>query len=931
MAEFYLSKTCSSNEYNELLEIIKVSNGWNDIFNSLLLQYASDQNKTKRLFHVFTKLYFFCEPTIQRQFKNVWLYTDLPSAIKEQLGYESEDCSSDLILEDNEGRLSVVQSRFCMNQNMTLTWEGYLQSFSLSSVRKADFYIFFTNASNFVAQDELLDTMHVLKVFLLNDLLQMSKSTIEAMKRVLLKLSSNTAAKKVPRNYQKSAIDKVCEGFVQDNRGQLIMPCGTGKTLISLWIYEKLQPNYALLLFPSLALLRQTKNEWAENQEKFVPFMCVCSEKDINKSDDSTLSKLYEISGLVSTDPYVIKTFLNTHSQAIVFSTYQSLEAISEAIAGTDFSFELAFCDEAHKTVGRKNSLYGFVHDDANIPIKKRLYMTATPRILSEGTKNYLQGETESYLVDMGDSALFGHEFHHMSFKEAIEQKILVDYQIIAMGVSDDEVEAVMKERYLINTDITKAEIANNYALEKFMAKYKSTHAITFHSSVRKAKIFQKHHLALFEGVNVFHVNGKQTTNERHELLKKFEGSPKAIVTNARCLTEGVDVPSIDAIYFSDPKNSRIDIIQATGRALRRADHRNKEIGYIVVPIFHRNQDLLEEAIEEGVFQNIVNVIRSMSSQDERLVEFIQSRITSEVIEDSTKMQTENAMKIAPMILFEELDGLKDSFFDQVISKIRKPWRSFHEAKEYIQEVKLKSYKEWITYCKSGKKPNDIPVHPDRAYKNMGWISWGDWLGNGRLKQYQGEYKSFEESKESVHVLKLKSLREWRNYCRSGNKPENIPVHPDHMYKNIGWISWGDWLGTGRATRYKGNYNLFEDAKKFVHTQKIKSYKEWIEYCKSGKKPNEIPTHPEQVYKNKGWISWGDWLGTGSVAAKQKSFRSFEEGRKFVQNLKLKNYKEWQEYYRSGKKPDDIPSDPSKIYKNKGWISWGDWLGNDKV
>jgi predicted helicase len=213
-----------------------------------------------------------------------------------------------------------------------------------------------------------------------------------------------------------------------------------------------------------------------------------------------------------------------------------------------------------------------------------------------------------------------------MSFKEAIDQDILVDYKIIAMGVSDAEIATVIKERlYISSNDVTADEIANNYALEKFMQKHGSGHAITFHSSVAKAQSFQERHQELFTDVDTFHVNGKQTTNYRNVTLKEFERSSKSVVTNARCLTEGVDIPVIDAVYFCDPRNSKIDIVQAAGRALRRADHRGKKLGYIVVPIFHQNKDDVEEAIEEGVFNNLISVIRALSSYDERLVDEIRA------------------------------------------------------------------------------------------------------------------------------------------------------------------------------------------------------------------------------------------------------------------------------------------------------------------
>ena len=344
--------------------------------------------------------------------------------------------------------------------------------------------------------------------------------------------------------------------------------------------------------------------------------ICVCSEKDIIKND-STAIYTYEINGKVTTNPVEVYTFLTKYEEAIVYSTYQSLEVVCEAVKNSTFKFDLAICDEAHRTSGSKISKFGLIHYDHNIQIKKRLYMTATPKVLAANLKQ--TSEVEKYLLDMSDQKIFGDEFYRMSFKEAIDQQILIDYQIVAVGVSDQELQEAIKNRQYISEDETIHEIADNYALEKFMQTYEVTHAITFHSSVKKAKSFQERHQHLCSECNSYHVNGKQTTNERTIYLKEFERFAKSIVANARCLTEGIDVPAIDVVYFCDPKNSKIDIVQAVGRALRRADHKNKVLGYIVVPIYHQTNNGLETAIESSQFKNLISVVRALSSHDERL------------------------------------------------------------------------------------------------------------------------------------------------------------------------------------------------------------------------------------------------------------------------------------------------------------------------
>jgi len=176
-------------------------------------------------------------------------------------------------------------------------------------------------------------------------------------------------------------------------------------------------------------------------------------------------------------------------------------------------------------------------------------------------------------------------------------------------------------------------------------------------------------------------------------------------------------------------------------------------------------------------------------------------------------------------------------------------------------------------------------------------------------------FQPFEDARRFVHSLRLKSGKEWVVYCKSSKKPDDIPAHPWDVYKNRGWISMGDWLGTGRIADQLKQYRPFKEAREFVRTLDFQNSKEWSTYCKSGKKPDDIPKTPWITYKNNGWTSWGDWLGTGRIAPQNMQFRTFEEAREFVRSLGLKTIGEWRKYCKSGKKPVDIPADPWKTYK----------------
>ena len=192
------------------------------------------------------------------------------------------------------------------------------------------------------------------------------------------------------------------------------------------------------------------------------------------------------------------------------------------------------------------------------------------------------------------------------------------------------------------------------------------------------------------------------------------------------------------------------------------------------------------------------------------------------------------------------------------------------------------------------------------------------------------KFRDFKSAREFVRKLGLKNNKEWRIYLKINNIPDDIPKTPEEVYKNE-WNSWGDWLGTGNIGNLNKKFLDFESARNIVRRLGLQDKNKWYDYCKSRNKPIEIPSNPHRTYNNKGWIGYGDWLGTGSVAPKDMVFRDFESAREFVRGLKLKGSKEWQEYCKSGDKPDDIPTAPHAIYKNKGWTSWGDWLGTGNV
>ncbi len=258
-------------------------------------------------------------------------------------------------------------------------------------------------------------------------------------------------------------------------------------------------------------------------------------------------------------------------------------------------------------------------------------------------------------------------------------------------------------------------------------------------------------------------------------------------------------------------------------------------------------------------------------------------------------------------------------------------FQSFMNARKIIRSLKLKSSNEWKEYCKSGHRPNDIPHKPQEVYKNKGWSSWGDFLGTGIIASYKIQYLSFTSARKYARTLKLKNTTAWNKYAKSGKLPKNIPARPNQTYKNKGWTTIPDWLGTKNLSNKTRVYISYNECRKFVQKNKITTQIEWGVYWKKHTKPDNIPYKPRDGYKNKGWNGWGDFLGTYRVANQNISFWPYEKSMKYVKSQNFKNQTEFRRSAKDNKLPLEIPKSPMTVYQDKGWTSWGDFLGNGFV
>lgn len=408
------------------------------------------------------------------------------------------------------------------------------------------------------------------------------------------------------------------------------MACATGKTLISLWVAERLEAKTVLVLLPSLALVRQTLHEWLhETNWADLQYRCVCSDPTVLPEEDALVVRQADLDFKVTTEIAAVRRFLQQPSTGvrIVFSTYQSSEVVATAMAGMA-AFDLGIFDEAHKTAGLEGLKSAVALKDEKIPIHKRLFLTATPRHYNVAAREKSGDAKIVYSMDVPE--VYGVVAHRLPFSAAASAGIITNYRVVISIVTSQEVtaEAIRRGVVLVKGDTVKArQVAHQIALQAAIARYGVRKIFTFHGRVAAAESFVSSgpegiatHLPEF---HCDHISGAMPTGQRERRMREFEKQPRAVMSNARCLTEGVDVPAVDMVAFLSPRRSLVDIVQATGRAMRHSE--GKTFGYVFVPLYveqSRGETTLE-AVKRSNYDEIWNVLNRLQEHDDLLAQII--------------------------------------------------------------------------------------------------------------------------------------------------------------------------------------------------------------------------------------------------------------------------------------------------------------------
>ena len=647
-------------------------------------------------FERLVRQFLLTDPRYAERFDEVWMWSDWPER------GARPDRGIDLVAREREtGELSAVQCKFYDPDTGVIT-KGDVDSF-LAESGTGEFtsrlFVSTTEHWNSAAEETVSRQAIPVSRIGLEDLFNstidwdsFSLETPEVMVR--------TGGKSL-REHQKRALDAVTAGLSTADRGKLIMACGTGKTFTSLRIAEAMAGSGGRVLFlvPSIALLSQTLMEWSAESEVPLRAFAVCSDTKVGKGRKRTsLSEDISVVDLAipaTTDGAALADRLTrrpapihgTAPMTVVFSTYQSIDAVAQAQKLGAPGFDLVICDEAHRTTGATvagtdESAFVRVHNNDYIHASKRLYMTATPRIYDDSTKARA-GQRNAILASMDDVETYGEELFRLGFGEAVSRSLLTDYKVLVLTVSEDQIADQMQSSLAHDGQLTLDDAARIVGCWNALAKRSADTAdygkdiqpmrtaVAFARDIKTSKRFassfrnvaEDYRLTLTDepevpelpddadGVNpdtptqkrlgsveVRHVDGSMNIMERNGLLSWLSGGLGApaptrqassasesegtsvscrILSNARCLSEGVDVPALDAVMFLSPRKSQVDIVQSVGRVMRLAP--GKQYGYIILPVAIPAGMSPEDVLSDNdTFRVVWEVLQALRAHDER-------------------------------------------------------------------------------------------------------------------------------------------------------------------------------------------------------------------------------------------------------------------------------------------------------------------------
>jgi superfamily II DNA or RNA helicase len=710
------------------------------LFSDFHQSLDADPGKRGKQFEHFVKWFLTADPEWSTQVDQVWLWNEYP----ERWG---ADCGIDLVFRHMNGEHWAVQAK-CYSPDHDITKHDVDKFLSESNRPGISHRLLIATTDRIGANARQVCTAQEKPVvrFLLSDF---ERAALDYPASFAALPQAKRKARPEPRDHQNEARTAVVQGLQSADRGQLIMACGTGKTYVTLWIKEDLAARLTLVLVPSLGLLSQLLREWTFAAATPFEVLCVCSDQTVGaKGSDEAIHSVADLAFPVTSDAGEVKRFLGGAGNRVVLSTYQSSSVIAAAHADPTIpAFDLVVADEAHRCAGKVGSDFTAVLDNAQIRSAKRLFATATPRTYTS-TVHKAAEDRGVEVVGMDNVTLFGEVLFALPFGKAIECKLLTDYRVVIIGVDDPTIAQWIARRELVSTgtgiETDSESLAAQIGLLKAIKDYDLRRIISFHSRVNRAEAFASDVREVMAWISDEHrpsgglhtdfVSGNMPARKRKlklDQLKALSTDERGVLSNARCLSEGVDVPSLDGVAFIDPRSSQIDIIQAVGRAIRLST--NKTAGTIVLPVFIEVGDTPLESIEASNFKPIWEVLNALKAHDDVLAAEL-DQIRTELGRRSVReVRAESLAKIR-----FDLPATVDTSFPNAL-------------RTYVVEQATSSWNFMFGMLQAYiEREEDAKVPTD--HKTSDGYRLGQWVGNQRVRK---------DSMSSERRARLEALPGW--------------------------------------------------------------------------------------------------------------------------------------------------------------------------
>ncbi len=698
-----------------------------------------------------------------------------PALIRDKLNITKipKDKGVDGVFINKQNKIVAYQVKFRTNNEKT-SYEGiskFNNQGKLADIRYLidnskktnDEYFNYDRKNNLTFNKKDFDNLNISEI----------KKIISWLKRKPLKAQKATP----DPTYQVKIINDVVQEFKTKDRATMLMACGSGKTLVSMWIAQRMKTKTTVVFAPSLALIKQIHDEW--QREGFLSncykiFIC-SSLGDTSEYDEQVVTQK-DVPFKVTTDYKMVRNFFKKsfRGKKIIFCSYQSSRVLKKAMQKSDV-IDLGIFDEAHRTTQykkiidkKKNNFqinWSLGLFDKNIKIKKRLFMTATSKVTRRN--QYLKDGDDKIIYVMNDNRIYGNQVCNFTFVKAREIGAISPYTVIISVITKKDLSKfdLKKSGILINGEIVNSQqVALQLAVKQAIKKYNCKKIFTFHNKCKRAKSFTERNKA--EGIKThiknfetFYIDGSMPMAERKDILELFETYENSIISNARCLVEGVNIPSVDLVSFVQPKSSPTDIAQAAGRAMRLRNVEGKDMGYILVPIFLEKYsgEKVKSATRSTQFEKVIKVLRALGEYDEELRDVISMKIVSNLRKGNNrigKAKSSKSNKTKPKInIISETEHLSNKIDVQILNQYKNniTWEKYiallldyvenHSINPIPKKIENKKYKDlgiWINQVIHRKRLGYLTTNRVNQLESIGinWILDGEEISEEKYKFY---------------------------------------------------------------------------------------------------------------------------------------------------------------------------------------------------